>query len=79
MCKTDYKIGEKVRIRYDLEATPITQWQLVDRIGSIIFDNVLKYRGKEVTIESVHDRHYHIEEDNGSHDWTWEMFEEQEN
>jgi len=71
----EYQIGDKVIIRKDLKADPEHMWQLIDRIGFIIFGGMERMAGREVTIASVGDRWYKILEDSGSYVWTWEMFE----
>ncbi|MGN1340513.1 MAG: hypothetical protein ACI4WS_09490 [Oscillospiraceae bacterium] len=70
-----YKIGDKVRVRKDLEARKI--------YGTNGFSKSMeKYRGKVVTIFGFNPfctREYKIREDDGDWNWTDEMFEPVQN
>lgn len=64
-----YKVGDKVKVRKDLiEGT--------DYGGEGVVEEMLEFRGKEVTIQKVmFDREYVILEDRDNWYWTEEMFE----
>lgn len=67
-----YKIGDKVKVRGDLE---------VDEIyGSVEYfiDEMEKYKGTIVKIKDFIDGSYLIEEDNGAFVWADKMFEDSE-
>lgn len=64
-----YKVGDKVRVRSDLEES--------ERYGDQTFVKQMeKYKGKLVTISEEHPRFYYIKEDKDEN-WCWtdEMFE----
>lgn len=64
-----YKVGDKVRVRSDLEES--------ETYGDQTFVKQMeKYKGKLVTISEEHPRFYYIKEDKGEN-WCWtdEMFE----
>lgn len=61
-----YKAGDKVRVRKDLVVGK-------NYGGYDFVSSMEKFEGKIVTIESVDDDHYHIEED--KFDWVDEMLE----
>lgn len=61
-----YKAGQKVRVRKDLcQGSKYNCWMVVS--------DMLKYRGKTVTIEDIDFDHYHIKEAPWA--WTDDMFE----
>ena len=63
-----YKVGDKVRIRSDLEAGK--------RYGDEFFTkNMGKFKGKLVTIADVNETYYKIKEDDVYFSWTNEMIE----
>ena len=63
-----YKVGDKVRIRSDLEAGK--------RYGDEFFTkNMGKFKGKLVTIADVNETYYKIKEDDVYFSWTDEMIE----
>lgn len=66
-----YKVGDKVKVREDLE---------VDiRHGTEEFiEEMEEYKGKIVTIDTVNEDDYYIEEDKQSWAWTEEMLEDVE-
>ena len=61
-----YKVGQKVRVRNDLEVGKI--------YGTYFNEDMAKLIGKEVTISNVDGCYYNIKEDGWN--WTDEMFEE---
>ena len=64
-----YKVGDKVRVRSDLEES--------ETYGDQTFVKQMeKYKGKLVTISEEHPRFYYIKEDKDEN-WCWtdEMFE----
>lgn len=71
-----YKVGDKVRVRSDLErydsTGKIKQYCMEDGKHNTVVDDMLNLAGKIVTIES-YDGQYCIEE--SSWHWTDEMFE----
>lgn len=63
-----YKIKDKVRVRKDLK--------IEVEYGDMKFtEEMLKYKGEEVTISEKYSRYYYINEDGGEWCWTDEMFE----
>ena len=66
-----YKVGDKVRVKNDLEAcTEYGDYRFVRKMKD--------YRGKVVTISKRNSNSYRIEKDNGEFFWTDEMFEDLE-
>lgn len=63
-----FKVGDKVRVRKDLE---VDKWYGDDSV----VDEMLQMRGKEVTISRIINSEYKILEDFGGWCWTDEMFE----
>lgn len=63
-----YKVGDKVRVRKDLNHA-----NLYD--GYLVLADMFDYCGEEVTIATVHPDHYHIKEDHEIRLWTDKMFE----
>lgn len=61
-----YKVGDKVRVRKDLEIYK-------DYGGEMVTSDMAHFRGKEVTIIAIDEGDYIIEEDGDF--WTDEMFE----
>lgn len=65
-----YKAGQKVKVREDLKAG------VVRKMGIRVDDEMLLYRGKEVTITAIDaDGDYKIREDCGDWFWSDEMLE----
>lgn len=64
----EFKVGDKVKIRYDLSEDEEYHGIGVD-LG------MLEYRGKIATIKVVHNDYYDIDIDNDDFGWTDEMFE----
>ena len=66
-----YKVGDKVKVREDLEVDK--------RYGTEEFiEEMEEYKGKIVTIDTVNEDDYYIEEDKQSWSWTEEMLEDEE-
>ena len=66
-----YKVGDKVKVREDLEVDK--------RYGTEEFiEEMEEYKGKIVTIDTVNEDDYYIEEDKQSWSWTEEMLEDVE-
>ena len=64
-----YKVGDKVKVREDLEVDK--------RYGTEEFiEEMEEYKGKIVTIDTVNEDDYYIEEDKQSWSWTDEMLED---
>lgn len=64
-----YKVGDKVKVREDLEVDK--------RYGTEEFiEEMEEYKGKIVTIDTVNEDDYYIEEDKQSWSWTEEMLED---
>lgn len=63
-----YKVGDKVRVRSDLEEN--TRYG-----GKIFVRGMAVHRGKNVEISKVHDDAYYIKESDREWFWTDEMFE----
>lgn len=63
-----YKVGDKAKVRNDLMVD-----EFYDSVPFI--KEMLKTRGKEVTIKEINSTNYYIEEDNGCYCYTDEMFE----
>lgn len=63
-----YKIGDKVRIRPDLEVKGYGSESAVEEMTT--------FSGERVTISKVNTVDYSIEEDDGQFYWTDEMFEQ---
>ena len=64
-----YKVGDKVKVRKDLEVDK--------RYGTEEFiEEMEEYKGKIVTIDTVNEDDYYIEEDKQSWSWTEEMLED---
>lgn len=63
-----YKVGDKVRVRSDLEKN--TSYG-----GKIFVRGMAVHRGKNVEISKVHDDAYYIKESDREWFWTDEMFE----
>lgn len=70
-----YKIGDKVKIREDLEYGHVYDVSLY-----MVTTEMLKYRGKVATIVDADDCHYsyEIDLDEGHYSWSNEMFEDVE-
>lgn len=65
----NYKVGDSVKIREDLE---------VEMIHDIMYNmdtEMIKYKGKTAIITSVYDSYYDLDIDNGVWIWTDEMLE----
>lgn len=66
-----YKVGDKVRVRKDL--------QVSDYFGKTASNSMTSHAGREVTIRSFYsnrfEQYYTIEEDDGEYKWTEAMFE----
>lgn len=70
-----YKVGQKVRIREDLKAGVVRK-RGIRKMGIRIDDEMILYRGKEVTITAIDaDGDYKIREDCGDWFWSDEMLE----
>lgn len=68
-----YKIGDKARVREDLKEGVVRKKGIS---GIRVNDEMLMYRGKEVTITAIDaDGDYHIREDCGEWFWSDEMLE----
>lgn len=66
-----YKAGDKVKVRENLEVNK--------RYGTEEFiEEMEEYKGKIVTIDTVNEDDYYIEEDKQSWSWTEEMLEDVE-
>lgn len=66
-----YKVGDKVKVREDLEVDK--------RYGTEEFiEKMEEYKGKIVTIDTVNEDDYYIEEDKQTWSWTEEMLEDSE-
>ena len=63
-----FKVGDKVRIKENLKERNDYKYY--------VHSNMQNLAGKIVTIESVREESYKIEQDNGYWDWTEDMFEE---
>lgn len=63
-----FKVGDKVRIKENLKERNDYKYY--------VHSNMKNLAGKIVTIESVREESYKIEQDNGYWDWTEDMFEE---
>ena len=63
-----FKVGDKVRIKENLKEGNDYKYY--------VHSNMQNLAGKIVTIESVREESYKIEQDNGYWDWTEDMFEE---
>ena len=69
-----YKIGDKVRVKDNLEVGKMYFMSNMPEFDSVERE-MLKFKGKEVTISSyTGDGKYIIEEDGGVWNWTDEMF-----
>ena len=70
------KVGDKVVIRSDLKL--YEKYAMKDKQDNchIAVSEMVSFGGKEVTIASVCEEHYRIEEDRYSFCWTDEMFED---
>ncbi len=66
-----FKVGDKVRVRKDLEDGK--------EYGTQDYYNVMGLKGEEVTIKEVYSDYYEIEEDKEYYSWTDEMLEEVKN
>ena len=62
-----YKIGDKVRVREDLEVGK-------EYGNDYVINSMLSLKGKTVTICNIDDNEYKIKEDFQKHWWTEEMF-----
>ena len=67
-----YKVGDKVRVRKDLEVGK-SYYMEDDMSYDMFVESMAKWRGKIVTIERCSDYEYRIEGD--TYSWTDEMFE----
>ena len=69
-----YKVGDKVRVRNDLEIG--SRYQMEDTgVKDTFVSEMDQYSGKVVTIHGIWGCEYEIVEDNGKYNWTDEMFE----
>lgn len=81
---TKHKVGDKVKVRRDLDNGQ-TRYMMADGCyGDIANCEMMELAGKEVTIAFIHEQHfdgqaermYLIEEDDEEWVWTDEMFED---
>lgn len=63
-----YKVGDKVRVREDLNLSRLYGWVLPT-------SDMLGYRGRKVTIAALLHASYRVKEDRETRYWTDEMFE----
>lgn len=63
-----YKVGDKVRVRKDLEVGNMYG-------GYTFVDSMNEFKGKELTIRKLYPSSYELIEDKGEYGWTDEMLE----
>ena len=68
-----YKVGDKVKVKDNLEHRP-GYCMAGRRHSNSVVPEMLRLRGKIVTIEEAEDTGYRIHEDNGAWCWTDDMF-----
>ena len=71
-----YKIGDKVRVREDLEVD--RDYYMESGVCDTFVEEMAHFRGKVVTICGFRDEEYLVEEDTENWSWTDGMFENEE-